>query len=135
MMSDVSGGDGKIDRSTLLAEERTLVAADLTLMAWIRTSLSMISFGFTIYKFLQAFAEAEHFQPVRPNAPRNLGLALCTVGTVAMAAAIVQHFGFVKRLQLLRSRSPWSLSVYVAIFITLIGILALVGMVMRSGPF
>jgi len=134
-MSDVSGDEGKVDRATLLAEERTLVAADRTLMAWIRTSLSMISFGFTIYKFLEAFAEAERFHPVRPNAPRNLGLALCAVGTVAMAAAIIQHIGFIKRLRLLRSRSPWSLSVYVAIFITLVGLLTLVGMVMRVGPF
>jgi len=134
-MSDMPGDEEKIDRATLLAEERTLVAADRTLMAWIRTSLSMISFGFTIYKFLQAFAEAEQFHPVRPNAPRNLGLALCTVGTVAMAAAILQYFGFVKRLRLLRSRSPWTLSICVAIFITIVGMLTLVGMVMRIGPF
>ena len=34
------------------------MAADRTLMAWIRTTLSMISFGFTIYKFLQAMFES-----------------------------------------------------------------------------
>jgi putative membrane protein len=28
---------------------RTLMAGDRTLMAWIRTSLSMLSFGYTIY--------------------------------------------------------------------------------------
>jgi putative membrane protein len=29
---------------------RTMMAADRTLMAWIRTSLAMFSFGYTIYK-------------------------------------------------------------------------------------
>ena len=36
----------------VLATERTRMAADRTLMGWIRTALSMIGFGFTIYKFL-----------------------------------------------------------------------------------
>jgi uncharacterized membrane protein YidH (DUF202 family) len=31
-----------------MARERTILAADRTLMAWIRTTLSMIGFGFTI---------------------------------------------------------------------------------------
>jgi hypothetical protein len=37
---------------TDMALSRTLTAADRTLMVWIRTRLSMLSFGFTIYKFL-----------------------------------------------------------------------------------
>ena len=48
------------DKGTILAEERTdlaversVMAAERTLMAWIRTALSMIGFGFTIYKFFQ----------------------------------------------------------------------------------
>ena len=35
------------------ALERTFMAADRTLMAWVRTAISMIGFGFTLYKFLQ----------------------------------------------------------------------------------
>ena len=40
-----------------LAIDRTRLAAERSLMAWIRTALSMIAFGFTIYKFLQALHE------------------------------------------------------------------------------
>ena len=39
--------------ATRLALSRTILAHDRTLMAWVRTSTSMISFGFTIYKFFQ----------------------------------------------------------------------------------
>ena len=41
----------------ILALDRNKLAAERTLMAWIRTALSMISFGFTIYKFLQVIDE------------------------------------------------------------------------------
>jgi hypothetical protein len=43
--------------STLLATDRTRLAHDRTLMAWVRTATSLISFGFTIYKFFQYMQE------------------------------------------------------------------------------
>ena len=60
----------------MLALDRNKLAAERTLMAWVRTSLSMISFGFTIYKFLQAIDEQSTVPVLRPNAPRNVGLVL-----------------------------------------------------------
>jgi putative membrane protein len=131
------------DRATELAEqrtelafERTRIAADRTLMAWIRTALSMITFGFTLYKFLEAFREAEHFVARRPNSPRNLGLALIGVGTAALIVATIQHYQSLKRLESEgRPESIWSLTIIVAMFIALIGIMAFVGVWLRAGPF
>ena len=45
-------GRGFLDSSTRLAVDRTRLAHERTLMAWVRTATSLISFGFTIYKFL-----------------------------------------------------------------------------------
>jgi uncharacterized membrane protein YidH (DUF202 family) len=42
-----------------LAVDRTRLVHDQTLMAWVRTSTSLISFGFTIYKFFQYLRENE----------------------------------------------------------------------------
>jgi putative membrane protein len=123
------------ERRTELAFERTRIAADRTLMAWIRTSLSMISFGFTIYKFLQAFREAEHFTGGRPNAPRNLGMALIGVGTFALIVATIQHYQELQRLKVEGRPSLWSLTIIIAIFVSLIGVLAFVGAWLRTGPF
>ena len=54
MMDEVLGGlPQKTNDATRLALSRTILAHDRTLMAWVRTSTSMISFGFTIYKFFQ----------------------------------------------------------------------------------
>ena len=141
-MSEAVSKPDRIARGTQLAEERTelatertQIAADRTLMAWIRTSLSMISFGFTIYKFLEALGKAEHLEWARPNAPRNLGMALITVGTIALTVATIQHYQLSQRLRQRSGKSPWSLVIVVAIFVSLIGILAFIGVLLRTGPF
>jgi len=75
---------------TDMAATRSLMAADRTLMAWIRTSLSLNSFGFTIYKVLQGFAEAGTSLP-HGQSPREVGLFLTGVGTLAMVLGTVEY--------------------------------------------
>ena len=115
-----------------LARERTLLAADRTLMAWIRTTLSMISFGFTIYKFLQAIYETQK-STLRVNGPRNLGLALISLGVVSLAIACVQYWSEVRRMY--PGQRPFSLTLAVAGFVALIGTVALMNVLFHVGPF
>jgi putative membrane protein len=128
------------DRGTVLARERTdlaikrsVIASERTLMAWIRTAISMIGFGFTIYKFFQylPFETAK----VHPHAPRNLGLTLIALGTLALAAATRQHRHFLKDLGVSQSQQVWSISFAVAIAVVFIGVLTFYGVLTREGPF
>ena len=131
------------DRGTVLAEERTdlalqrtMIAAERTLMAWIRTALSMIGFGFSIYKFFQYLPEeiaAGNIQ--RPQAPRNLGMSLIALGTLALCAATWQHRNFLNEIGAPQTRHVWSLSLVVAIFVILIGLVTFYGVLLRHGPF
>jgi len=75
---------------TDMATMRTLMAADRTLMAWVRTSLSLSSFGFTIYKVLQGLAEAGTNLP-HGQTPRDVGLLLTGLGTFAMVMGTVEY--------------------------------------------
>jgi len=75
---------------TDMAGHRTLMAADRTLMAWVRTSLSMNSFGFTIYKVLEGFVSSGANLP-RSETPRDMGLFLTGLGTVAMVMGTVEY--------------------------------------------
>ena len=130
------------DRATVLAEtrtdlavQRTNMAADRSLMAWIRTSLSMIGFGFTIYKFFQYLPEDIAAGKVaRPQAPRNLGLSLIALGTAALVAATWQHANFLKEIGS-PQRLCKSISFVVAIFVILIGVITFYGVLLRKGPF
>ena len=68
----------------ILAIDRTRMAAERSLMAWVRTALSMITFGFTFYKFMQFLQEQSKEPLARPHAPRNLAIALIGIGTFAL---------------------------------------------------
>jgi len=70
---------------TELAIDRTLMAASRSLMAWVRTGLSMIGFGFTIYKFLSNEAQGL----VRD--PRNVGLFLIVLGIVSIVFGGIEY--------------------------------------------
>lgn len=119
--------------SDQLAMDRTVLAAERTLMAWMRTSFSMIGFGFTIYNFLKSF-EKEAGAHMAANRPRNLGMALISIGTAALIVAIVQHVSFMKKMGQGRS-TVWSLATIVAMLISLIGALAFLSLAARVGPF
>ena len=131
------------DKGTALAEERTdlaiqrtIIAAERTLMAWIRTALSMIGFGFTIYKFFQYLPEEIATGNIRrPQTPRNLGMSLIALGTLALAAAAWQHLNFLKEIGASRTRCIRSISFVVAIAVILIGCITFYGVLLRHGPF
>ena len=104
-----------VPKSNDLAFERTRMAAERTLIAWLRTALSMISFGFTIYKFLDAMQQSQKL-PIRPNGPRNLGLTLIALGTIGLILACVQHRSLLKQLGYSSSvGARWSLAMMIAV--------------------
>jgi len=131
------------DRGTILAEQRTdlaitrtIIASERTLMAWIRTALSMIGFGFTIYKFFQYLPEEVATGNVKhPQAPRNLGLSLIALGTLALIAAAWQHRHFLNQIGASEARHVWSVSFVVAILVILIGVITFYGVLLHKGPF
>ncbi|MCX7589175.1 YidH family protein [Phenylobacterium sp. 58.2.17] len=80
-----------------LGAMRTIMAADRTLMAWVRTSLSMLSFGFTIYKFLESAVQSD--QLARADSPQHVGLFLAGVGTLSMLFGVISYWTTLKDLQ------------------------------------
>jgi len=118
-----------------LALDRTRMGADRTLMAWVRTALSLISFGFTIYKFLQALQAQSTVPAAVPNAPRNVGLTLVGMGTAALVVACVQYR---RHLRVLGSDPTFKLvdlTLTVAVLLVLVGVLMFGGILLHSGPF
>jgi putative membrane protein len=77
--------------STHLAMDRTWLAHERTLMAWVRTATSMISFGFTIYKFFEL--EAGRGAPVARGiiTPRDFALIMVSIGLAALLMATISY--------------------------------------------
>jgi putative membrane protein len=116
--------------SDVLAKERTREAAERTLLAWVRTSLSLISFGFGIYKIVQALSgDMPHHHPMTVL----LGLCFIVLGIFSMIAATAQHIQILGTLQLdhdsYKPKRP--LGVYVAIALSLIGLFAFITVIVE----
>ena len=127
--------DTELKISDILALDRTRMAAERTLMAWVRTALSMISFGFTIYKFLQVLQEQSKLPVMRPQTPRDVGLTLTGIGTFAVIIACVQHWKYVKKLTPDRPYRLWrDLTFIVACLIAILGLLIFVSIILNVGP-
>jgi len=75
-----------------LAMDRTWLSHERTLMAWVRTATSMISFGFTIYKFFQF--EAGRGSPATRAVitPRDFALMMMSIGLIALLMATIAHW-------------------------------------------
>jgi putative membrane protein len=122
-------GEHKID----LEASRTVLDAGRTLMAWVRTALTMIIFGFTIYRFLDGLHEAGAIHLQRPEGPRRIGLFLVVLGTGSLLAGIVEYVQVISRVPGPRSRL--GASFYLACVVLVLSILVLGGLICHQGPF
>jgi putative membrane protein len=107
-----------------LARERNREAAERTLMAWIRTALSLIGFGFGIGK-LDAYLRGAglHTRLDLPHSSLIFGANFIVVGILGLLAAIVQHSCVLKRL----SRPDFAYDAMRPIAMTVAALLMLIG--------
>lgn len=111
--------------------ERTRIAYENLMMSWIRTATSLITFGFSIYKFFQIEGQGST-RANRLIGPRGFALALVVIGLAALALATVEYRQNIQIVKAQYPKSPRSLSGLVAALISLLGIGALVAMIFRQ---
>jgi putative membrane protein len=119
--------------STVLAIERTRLAHERTLMAWVRTSTSLITFGFSIYKFFEYLKESEKASAAaHPLNPRLFGMVMIVLGIFMLVIASIQHRRDLRALTAHYGKGPTSLANVVAVLVGALGILAFVGVLLRQ---
>ena len=134
-------GSGGTDVGTRLAHERTdlallrnYMAVERTLMAWIRTSLSMISFGFTIGKLGQVMTDVEvrgFLGRVRDLSVESIAYFLVILGTLSLLGAVVQHWLEVRNLRAMGFRRRFSIAFVVALLLSVVGGFALSSLILK----
>ena len=120
-----------LDTATTLAFERTRVAYERTMMAWVRTATSLITFGFTVYKFFQLEMSAKLVGST-PIGTREFALALIGIGLLSLLLGTIEHGRDLKSLRGQYPGMPPSMSGAVAILIAVLGLVALAAVVLRA---
>ena len=141
---DAEGGAGRFKVRTTaeahFAWLRTRLALERTVMAWVRTAVSLIAFGFTIVQFFDRLQQMPGTSPARfPDAPRLLGLALIGCGVAALVISIWEYrwtvqylwnrdYAPIAGMASERKRSP---IIAVVVVLTLVGIFAFAAILLR----
>ena len=110
-------------------DPRVHLAAERTLLAWIRTGLALMGFGFVVARFglflREVAAVAERKPPALPAGLSVwIGTALVLFGVAVTLLAAVQHVRLLGRLERGEPYRPsrWSLGVVVSLILAATGI-------------
>ena len=110
---------------TDLAYDRTRLAHERTLMAWARTSASLISLGFTIYKFF------DEFRPGQGNGSQIFAFLMICIGLISLLLACFQHLFSLEELDEHRTPRPQSLALAISFLVCGLGVFGLVVVAFR----
>ena len=131
-MADQARKDSSsMDIGTRLAFDRTRLAYDRTMLAWVRTAASLISFGFTIYKFFQIEINKGEPRP-RLIGPREFALMMIGIGLFSLLLSTIQHRRDRAAMLALDPDVPRSMAGMLAGLIALLGIVAFVAVILRQ---
>jgi putative membrane protein len=121
--------------TTRWALERTRVAYERTLMAWARTGTAFITFGFSVYKFFQKEIAGTVIEPGLIEqtlvGPREFGVVLIVIGLLSVLLGSFEHARDLYRLRDEYPGMPKSGTQLIAMFIAILGGLALAAVIYR----
>ena len=119
--------------ATRLAVERTRLAYERTLMAWVRTATSLISFGFTLFKFFEYLHQAGSVaeRPPQLLGARQFAMLMIATGLLALVIATAQHVRSTRALRAEYGHVPLSLATIMAALIGVLGVVGFVSVVWR----
>ncbi len=112
-----------------LASFRTSLALDRTMLAWIRTTLSIAGFGFGMVGFFRALKQqSPSAESIRLHTGAiRFGTTLVVLGIVSTVLAALSHWRSLRRLQ--RGESPvlthWPMSITLALMLSVLGLVGI----------
>lgn len=122
------------DRTVDLAADRTRLAYERTMMAWTRTATSLITFGFSIYKFFQIEFEKLHAGQEGPLGSGHFALLMILIGLTALLIAALDNRRDLNSLkaEYPSVRFPRSRARMFSALIAVLGLVALAAVIFRQ---
>lgn len=115
--------------ATTQSDPRVFFAAERTLLAWLRTGLTIIGLGFVVSRFgLFIQLLGLQTQPPIPHANASisaiLGICFVLIGSLSIALAAIQHKRFIASLKFEELPAVYSntLAFALSIFVSILGL-------------
>ena len=101
-------------------------------MAWVRTATSLISFGFTIYKFFEFESGRNLTTGSGLLSPRIFAMLMIGTGLFALAFSTIEHRHSIQMLRAEFGPARRSVAGLVAAIVAVMGVLAFVATLFRG---
>lgn len=129
-MADLTGNDTVVQekpKAEGAEDPRIRFAAERTLLAWLRTGLALMGFGFVVARFglfLQELAAVHEVRGPSHGWSLWVGTGLVVVGVVVTTLAALQHRQLLRQLNRRQSYEPprWSLGLAISVVFIVIGV-------------
>jgi putative membrane protein len=128
--AEVAAGGEPVDSKLRLGLETTL-------LAWSRTGLALMGFGFVLARFglfLQELAEAGHASPRQIRVSLLFGVLLILLGVAVTVAAAWMHYPYLTRTRTGETDLPhtWKLALFLSAMQALAGVAMAVLLIVMS---
>ena len=116
----------------LIRNKRVRIATERLQIAWLRTAITLMAFGFTIYKVLESLIEEGKRKPLFGYFDgRDIGLLMLAIGFLGLAQAIWQHHRSIAALKKINVKMPPSLSLRQSYIILIFILFLLIAVLFR----
>ncbi len=119
-------------------DPRVPLAAERTLLAWIRTGLALMGFGFVLARydlFIHELAAARGASPSPDHLSHWVGIALVMVSVLVNVLATIRHVSFLRQLSRGSPPPPRALSLgtILSMVLAALGLLLAAYLLVRGG--
>lgn len=108
-----------------LSVTRTMMAADRTLLAWIRTALSLFGFGFTLAHLIQGYIQSGALKGFNAQASKHFGITLLFLAIGCLVCGAIEHRRALKTMNISLRATLLSPSLLMTAALALVGIFLL----------
>lgn len=105
-------------------DPRVYLAVERTFLAWVRTALALMGFGFVVARFGLFLREiAQVHQPYKGSFSLPIGIALIVLGIIVSLSATLRYRRYIRSIDEGRFRAAFGsgFDLMIAVFLALIG--------------